>query len=138
MNSYPSTTDVGLSLGYKLDDKNVVGVGLSYKIGWGSGFNHIQVSSQGIGLRSFLDINLMKNTFISGGFEYNYQKPFNSVSQLWAIQRLAEEWPVGDRKDNFAQIEGSEEDEGSIAMGFPCYQQIPQTQPFIFRIGYTF
>ena len=32
----PATSDLGLSLGYKLSDKKTIGVGASYKIGWGS------------------------------------------------------------------------------------------------------
>ncbi|MBL7730889.1 MAG: hypothetical protein JNM88_06895, partial [Chitinophagaceae bacterium] len=34
---FPVTSDLGLSVGYKLNDKSVIGVGASYKLGWGSG-----------------------------------------------------------------------------------------------------
>ena len=40
----PATSDLGLSLGYKLSDKKTIGVGASYKVGWGHGLNDIHIS----------------------------------------------------------------------------------------------
>ena len=57
---YPSTTDIGLSVGYKLDDKNVIGIGASYKLGWGQDLSHISFTSQGMSLRSYMSINIKK------------------------------------------------------------------------------
>jgi hypothetical protein len=34
---FPATSDLGLSVGYRLNDKSVVGVGAAYKLGLGSG-----------------------------------------------------------------------------------------------------
>src|SRR3954465_7422251 len=47
-NFFPATTDIGLSVGYKLNNKSVIGVGASYKIGLGRGWNNIHFSSQGV------------------------------------------------------------------------------------------
>jgi hypothetical protein len=82
---FPTTTDIGLSLGYKLNDKSIIGVGASYKIGWGKDFRHIEVTSEGIGLRSFADVKLKGSFYVSGGFEYNYQKPFSSLSSIYDL-----------------------------------------------------
>ncbi|MBK7305570.1 MAG: hypothetical protein IPI88_00125 [Chitinophagaceae bacterium] len=52
----PTTADIALSVGYKLNDKSVVGIGASYKMGLGS-IQRISISHQGIGIRSFIDWN---------------------------------------------------------------------------------
>jgi hypothetical protein len=36
-NFFPVTSDLGLSVGYKLNDKSIIGIGASYKIGLGRG-----------------------------------------------------------------------------------------------------
>src|SRR5262249_22338101 len=33
--AFPVTSDIGASLAYKLNDKSLIGIGASYKIGWG-------------------------------------------------------------------------------------------------------
>ena len=48
-NFFPATTDLGLSVGYKLNDKSIIGVGASYKVGLGHGWNNMELSSQGAG-----------------------------------------------------------------------------------------
>ena len=135
---FPTTTDLGLSLGYKLDDKNVVGIGVSYKIGWGSGFDHIKITSQGIGLRSFLDVNIKGNFFASGGFEYNYQKVFSNLSQLKRISDWQKSGLLGIGKIVSIRSQAVKKTKIQLLWDFLSYQQIPRTQPFIFRIGYTF
>jgi hypothetical protein len=49
---------LGLSVGYKLNDKSIIGIGASYKIGWGSSWKNISITNQGVGLRSFIDWQL--------------------------------------------------------------------------------
>jgi hypothetical protein len=56
--------DMGLSLGYKLNDKSIIGVGASYKMGYGS-IQKIRITHEGVGLRSFIDWKLKKNFFSS-------------------------------------------------------------------------
>ncbi len=51
-NVLPSATNIGLSLGYKLNDKSIIGMGMSYKVGMGT-IRHIVITHEGIGLRSF-------------------------------------------------------------------------------------
>ena len=53
----PTTSEMALTAGYKLNDKSTIGLGASYRMGWGSGgFRHIRLTSEGIGLRSYMDI----------------------------------------------------------------------------------
>jgi hypothetical protein len=79
---FPVTSDIGLSLGYKLNDKSVIGIGTSYKVGWGSGWNNIRISHQGLGLRSYIDWKLKGNFWISGGYEQNYKAIITSYDQV--------------------------------------------------------
>lgn len=50
----PGTAKVASSLGYKLSDKFITGIGLGYSLGLGS-IEHISFSHQGVSLRSFMD-----------------------------------------------------------------------------------
>ena len=57
-NFFPSTTDMAISVGYKLNDKSIIGIGSAYKMGWGKDIRHIAITHQGIGLRSFVDYRI--------------------------------------------------------------------------------
>src|SRR6201991_2267036 len=70
--AFPTTSDLGLSVGYKLSEKSTIGIGASYKLGWGNGIQHIVFSSQGAGVRSFVDVRIKGSFSASGGLEYNY------------------------------------------------------------------
>jgi hypothetical protein len=74
----PATTTVGLSIGYKLNDKATIGVGAGYKIGWLSPTRKVSLSNQGASLRSYMDVKIKKSWYATGGFEYVYQ-PISGV-----------------------------------------------------------
>ena len=62
---FPVTSDIGLSLGYRLNDKSTIGVGISYKVGWGKNIQHINITHQGVGLRSFVDWKIKGSFWLS-------------------------------------------------------------------------
>lgn len=68
----PVTTDLGGSAGYKLTDNMTLGIGASFKLGWGNSIGNIGLSAQGAGLRSFLDGRLKKSIWLTGALEQNY------------------------------------------------------------------
>ena len=135
---FPMVTDLGLSLGFKLGHNNVVGVGASYKLGWGSGIQHIAFSSQGVGLRSFLQIGIKGSFSATGGFEYNYTTPFGSYQQLKQLQYWTKSGLIGVTKTVSLKNRVFKKTSVSLLWDFLSYQSVPQTQPFLFRIGYTF
>ena len=97
---------MGLSLGYKLNSKSIIGIGGSYKLGWGSGINNIQLSHQGLGFHSFLDWKLKGSFWISGGYEQNYLATFRSMQELnnravWKQSALLGMSKVVDMKSKF-------------------------------------
>jgi hypothetical protein len=78
----PVTSDLGLSLGFKLSDKKTIGVGLSEKIGWGNGWKHINITQAGMGIKSFLDIKLYKRIWITGGYELNWLPALGALDSI--------------------------------------------------------
>ena len=137
-NSYlPTTADIGLSLGYKLNDKSVIGLGSSYKMGMGS-IEHFSITHQGVGLRSFMDWKLKKQFFISGGYEMNYNAQFKNIYQLqqysnWqqsGLLGLSRKIPVKSKLIKGTKVQ--------LQYDFLARQHMPVSQPVIFRIGYNF
>jgi hypothetical protein len=135
---FPIVTDLGLSLGYKLSHNNVIGVGASYKLGWGSGIQHIALSSQGVGLRSFLEIGLKGSFSAAGGFEYNYTTPFTSYQQLKQLQYWNKSCLIGVSKTVSMKSRFLKKTKLQLLWDFLSYQQVPKTQAVLFRLGYTF
>lgn len=135
---FPMVTDFGASLGYKLGHNNIIGVGASYKLGWGNGIQQIAFTSEGVGLRSFLQIKIKGTFSATGGFEYNYTTPFTTYQQLRFIRNWAKSGLVGVTKSVSMNNRVFKSTSLSLLWDFLSYQQIPQTQPFVFRIGYTF
>lgn len=142
---FPVTSDIGLSLGYKINDKSVIGIGSSYKMGWGSGFKNIKLTHEGIGLRSFLDWKIKGSMYASGGFEYNYQ-PLNtdrltapSTGGGWGE---ASSWQqsglLGISKIVSLKSKWFKKTKLQLLWDFLSYRQVPVTQPVKFRVGYNF
>jgi hypothetical protein len=134
-NFFPATTDVGLSVGYKLNDKSIVGIGASYKVGWGKGWDNIDITSEGIGLRSFVDYKIRKSFFITGGYEQNYKSAFRSIEQL----RNHSAWQTSGLIGISKKYQISKKFKGNMQLlwDFLSYQQIPRSQPIVYRLGYT-
>ena len=135
---FPMVTDFGASLGYKLGHNNVIGIGASYKLGWGNGIQHIAFSSQGVGLRSFVQIHIKSSFSATGGFEYNYTTPFASFQDLKLIQNWTKSGLIGVTKTVSLKNRVFKKTSVSLLWDFLSYQQVPQTQAFLFRLGYTF
>jgi len=135
---FPIVTDLGGSLGYKLGHNNVIGVGASYRIGWGSGIRHIALSSQGVGLRSFVEIGLKGSFSAAGGFEYNYTTPFSSFQQLKQLQYWTKSGLIGVSKTVSMKSRLLKKTKMQLLWDILSYQQVPKTQPLLFRIGYNF
>ncbi len=74
---FPSVNDLGLSIGYKANDKSVIGIGLAYKFGLGESINKFKWTNEGIGLRTYIDLKWKGNLWISGGYEKHYWQRFS-------------------------------------------------------------
>lgn len=134
---FPTTTDLGLSVGYKLTDNSTVGVGASYKVGWGKDIRHINITSEGVGVRSFADVKLKGSFFASGGFEYNYQQPFSSIQQINDLDKWQQSGLVGISKIVSLKSKTFKKTKLQLLWDFLSYQQVPRTQAIKFRVGYN-
>lgn len=135
---FPATTDLALSVGYKLNDKSTVGIGTSYKMGWGRDIQHIAISHQGIGFRSFLDMKIKGSFYASGGFEYNYQQPFESLQQINSLEKWSKSGLVGISKVISVKSKMFKKTKLQLLWDFLSYEQRPVGQPVKFRVGYSF
>jgi hypothetical protein len=137
-NYFPVTSDIGLSVGYKLSDKSVIGIGGSYKMGWGRGWRDVTITHQGIGLRTYADVKLKGSFWISGGYEQNYRSAFNDFSQLQDLNAWQRSGIIGVSKIVSLKTKFFKKTKLQLLWDFLSYDQVPQTQPLLFRIGYTF
>jgi len=136
--AFPTVSDFGLSVGYKVTDRSTVGIGVSYKLGWGNGIRHIAFSSQGAGLRSFVDIKIKGSFSASGGLEYNYTTPFRSIQQLYHWDNWTRSGLLGISKTVAMKSRVFKKTKLQLLWDFLSYGQRPRTQPILFRINYNF
>ncbi len=132
----PATTDLGVTLGYKLSNNAVIGIGGSYKQGWGSLFNHVRLSNQGMGIRSFIDIKAKGSFWISGGYELNYLPGLDSLSRTYNnINKWQRSGLIGVTKKYKV---GKKEGRFQLLWDFLSQAQVPKAQALKFRVGYNF
>jgi hypothetical protein len=137
-NIFPTSTDFGLSLGYRLSDKNIIGIGASYRVGWGTGWNNIRITHQGIGLRTFIDLRLKGSFFISGGYERNYKSEIRNFSQLRDQSGWQQSGLIGLSKAISVKSKLLKKAKMQLLWDFLSYDQIPRATPIVFRISYSF
>ena len=135
---FPATTDLGLSLGYKLNDKSVVGIGASYKVGLGTGWRSFEITHQGLGLRSFLDWKIKGSFWISGGYEQNYRTEIKNIDQLKNQSAWQKSGLIGVSKVVSVKSKLFKKTKVQLLWDFLSYEQVPQAPPIIFRVGYNF
>lgn len=137
-NYYPSLLSLGINLGYKLGHSNVIGIGWAYVLGTGDGIRDVHLTSQGMSLRFFINLKIKSSFSATGGFEYNYINPFNSYQQLKQIQDWQRSGLIGVTKTISMKSKVLKQTTFSLLWDFLSYQNTPQTQPIIFRMGYNF
>jgi hypothetical protein len=74
----------------------------------------------------------------TGGFEYNYTTPFNSYQQLKQMQYWTKSGLLGVTKTVSMKSRVFKKTQLQLLWDFLSYQQVPRTQPLLFRIGYSF
>ncbi|MDX1955743.1 MAG: hypothetical protein SFU20_09440 [Chitinophagaceae bacterium] len=140
----PVTSDLGFSLGYRLNERSIIGIGASYKLGWGESIQKIRLSHQGAGLRSFIDWKIKGSFYLSGGYELNYQPALRNVtltnpSGTGVEARVrSESGLLGISKIVSLNSKLFRKTRVQVLWDFLSGKQMPRAQPLIFRIGYTF
>jgi len=133
--SFPVTTDFGLSLGYKFNDKSILGVGGSYKVGWGRGWQQLKVTHQGVGIRSFIDYQIKGGFYLSGGYEQNFRSEIKAIEELKDQSAWQSSGLLGVNKKY--KVSRKVKGQMQLLWDFLSYQQVPRTQAVLFRIGYN-
>lgn len=131
----PGAFNLGLSIGYKLNDKSVVGVGVGYKLGVGS-IEKIRFSNVGIGLRSFMDWKLKKQFFVSGGFEMNHNASFKNITALQEYNAWQQSGLLGISKKVAMKSKLMKGGKLQLLYDFLYRQHVPVSQPVVFRVGH--
>lgn len=130
----PANSDLGLSVGYKLNDKSVIGIGAAYRVGWGNGWQNIKISNEGSAFRSFLDWKIRKSFYITGAFELNFfngstgspQSDYNKKSGL-----------IGISKQLSLNSKIFKKTKVQLFWDFLSDKRIPRSKSIIFRMGYN-
>lgn len=135
-NFYPTTSDIAGQVAYKLHKNGSVGMGVSYILGMGTGFNNVRFNSQGVGLRSFLDWKLKNTFYVNGGFEKNYNNDFLIRPPGTTLSNWQESALIGLSK----KYKINTKLKGNILLlyDFLYHQHIPYTSPLKVRMGYNF
>jgi hypothetical protein len=131
----PASSQIGLSLGYKLNDRSVIGVGVASSIAWGKDIRHVALSYSGASIRSYLDWQMKGSFWLSGGYELNHQQIFTRIEQLKELNTWQQSGLIGISK----KYQVSKKFKGNLSLlwDYLSYSQIPRTQPLIFRFGYS-
>ena len=132
---FPTTSDIAGSLGFRVNKNSVVGIGATYKVGWGQDIRHIAVSHQGMGLRTFIDVRIKKSFWLTGGGEWNYRSEIESLAVLKTIRHWQQSAVIGLQQKQ--QI-GKYKSTFSLLYDALWNRQLPHTQPLLFRVGYQF
>lgn len=132
---FPTTGDLAGQAAYKFHKNGSAGIGLSYKLGMGTGFDNIRFTSQGMGIRSFIDWKLKGTFFLNGGYEQNYQPDYASlpdgIGQPWTSSGLI---GISKKYKVSSKLKGNV----IVLFDFLYNQHIPRTDPVKVRMGYNF
>ena len=135
---FPVTSDIGLSAGYRLNDQSVLGIGASYKMGWGENIRNIRITHQGIGLRSFIEWKLKGSFWLAGGYEMNYRSGFRRIAELRDRSGWQESGLLGVSKVVDLRSKILKKTKVQLMWDMLSYRQVPKANAVVFRIGYTF
>lgn len=137
-NFFPTISDIGLSMGFKLNDKSIIGIGTSFKVGWGTGWKNIHITQQGLSFRSFIDWKLKGTIWISGGYEQNLMAVINNFDQLRDISAWQQSGLLGISKVLSVKSKVFRKTKVQLLWDFLSYKQVPNSSPLLFRINYSF
>ncbi|MCC6289879.1 MAG: hypothetical protein IT249_18535 [Chitinophagaceae bacterium] len=146
-NYFPVATDLGLGLGYRISGAAIIGAGASYRVGWGQNIQHIRISHQGLGLRSYIDMKFptklfgLKNAkgtwWITGGYERNYRTEIKKIDELKNYSAWQASGLIGVSKNISFSSKFFKGTKLQFLWDFLSYKQIPRTSPIVFRVGYN-
>lgn len=135
-NLLPASSTFGAQIGYKLSDKASLGIGASYSMGLGTGWNHIRLSNNSLGGRSYFKWKIAKAFFLQAEADQNYMSAFSSIAEL----RNLNAWQTSALAGIGKELKVNKKVSGSVLLlyDFLYTTHTPVSQPFSFRVGYNF
>jgi hypothetical protein len=133
----PAYVDMALTIQYKLNATTQMGIAGSYRLGLGNSWRQIKLTNQSVGIRTWLEVKAGKtNWWLAGGAETNYMTGFKNIAALKNTNAWQKSALLGISKTYSA----GKKLNGKIYLlyDFLYQQHNPQTQPLVFRYGYTF
>jgi hypothetical protein len=148
---FPTTTDIALTAGYKLNDKSIVGIGIAGKLGWGKNWKHIRVTGEGIGLRAYADwkapgllktnSRFMASLWFTAGAEMNYTRTVESLTVFknysnWtrsALAGLTKKYSISSPLKKGKKAQGTMQ----VLYDFLYKQHVPPTPALVWRVGWS-
>lgn len=144
---FPVATDFGLGIGYRLSGAAILGLGASYRAGWGESIQRIRISHQGVGLRSYFDYKFPTKLFgikkakgnwwISGGYEQNYRSEIKKIEALKNYSAWQASGLIGISKNISVNSKLFKGTKAQLLWDFLSYRQTPRPNPIVFRVGYN-
>ncbi|SFW87397.1 hypothetical protein [Chitinophaga sancti] len=131
---FPTMVDLAGQIAYKFHKNGSIGIGASYRLGMGEGWQKIHFSHQGLGIRSFADWKLKGTFYLNGGFELtkNSNIPNSGVLKSW--NGWASSALIG---INRKQKVGPKLKLNTMLLYDLLASQKPKTDKIKIRIGYT-
>lgn len=130
----PSGIQTAMMAGYRLNDKSILGFGVSYEAAFGS-LQKVRIEHRSVGLRSYVDWKIKKQFFVSGGYEIN--RLFEMTSSAYSS---SSRWQSVGLFGITKKMKAHSTFLKNLSIQF--YYDIlhrshsPVTQPFVYRIGY--
>jgi len=133
-NLLPVTLQPAAYAGYRFSDKLTAGLGIGYIIGLGQDIGHLHLSSQGVSLRSYVDMKLKGSFWLTGGFEYNYLQEFASLQALRKLDAWQQSGLIGiTKKFNLRRKEGKLQ----LLFDVLYARETPKGQPLVYRFSFS-
>jgi hypothetical protein len=133
---FPTTTDIGLSLGIDLTDRLTSGIGVAGKLGLGQSIQNMKLSAQGLSLRSFVDGKIKGGIYLTASAEMNYLKEITKIEQLKDMSA----WKFAGLAGLTKKFRLNQKTQANIQLLYDFFYRANgvQTQPLVFRFGYSF
>jgi hypothetical protein len=133
----PSSMKAGFNVGYKLSDFFSFGIGASFDLGLGFGWDNINLTPLSIGARGYLKRKISKGFSILGSFESNALSPnFKSYSSFVHLNSWKQSALLGIVKSY--RLSGKKKGNIQFFYDFLHNYKLPKTDPFVLRMGYEF
>ncbi len=147
---FPTTTDIALTAGYKLNDKSIVGIGIAGKVGWGKDWKQVRLTGEGVGFRAYMEwkapdlwktsSRFMAGLWFSAGAEMNYTKTAESLTVFknysnWtrsALAGLTKKYSISSPLKKGKKAQGTMQ----VLYDFLYKQHVPPTPAVVWRVGY--